>query len=138
MVQISNNEEETAKIAAEVAKKVQHGGVVCLYGDLGSGKTVFTKGIAEALDLQDFKVKSLTYTYIRAYENFYHIDLYRLEAIDELLLHEIEELWENPNNILVIEWADRLAEHLPPQRTDVHIEYRDENTRTISIDSSQQ
>ncbi len=138
MIQTSKSEGETTKIAAEVAKNVEAGGIICLYGELGSGKTVFTKGIAESLGLHDFKVKSPTYTYVRVYKNFYHIDLYRLEEIDELLLHELEELWENPNNILVIEWADRLAEHLPPERIDVHIKYQNENMRTISIDSLQQ
>ena len=128
----------TEKIAKEVAAKIKNGGVVCLFGDLGSGKTTFTKGIAEYFGIDKFSIKSPTYTYIRQYPNknnrIYHIDLYRLEVIDELLWQEIKELMTNKNNILIIEWADKMEDYLPGNRIDVHFKYLDENSREITID----
>ncbi|MDA1061063.1 MAG: tRNA (adenosine(37)-N6)-threonylcarbamoyltransferase complex ATPase subunit type 1 TsaE [bacterium] len=134
---ISKSTEHTERLANKIGVRIKSGGIVCLYGDLGSGKTIFTKGIAEALNIEKFSIKSPTYTYIRHYKkdrfNFYHIDLYRLEEIDELMLKEIEELIENGKNIIVIEWADRMKDNLPEKRIDVSLEYLDENARKIEI-----
>jgi tRNA threonylcarbamoyladenosine biosynthesis protein TsaE len=134
---VSKSEKETLKIAQDIAKKVKNGGIICLFGDLGTGKTMLSKGISEALGINKFMVKSPTYTYIRDYplknNHVYHIDLYRLEIIDELLLQEIEELMLNKKNILIIEWADRMQDHLPEKRTDVCLEYIDQNSRNITI-----
>lgn len=129
----SRSVEETKEIAAKIAKKVKKGGLICLFGDLGTGKTVFVKGMANFLGLKEFSIKSPTYTYIREHNHFYHIDLYRLEKIDELLWHTIQEILENKKNIVVIEWADRLEDLLPKKRITVHIEYLDENSRKIFI-----
>lgn len=136
-MRISKNEEETRKIAKETAEGLKDGGILCLFGDLGSGKTVFAKGFAEKFGINAFTVKSPTYTYIRNYPlkngHLYHIDLYRLETVDELLLHEIEELMRNDKNILIIEWADKLKNHLPENRIDVYLEYLDSDSRKITI-----
>jgi tRNA threonylcarbamoyladenosine biosynthesis protein TsaE len=133
----SKSEEETKKIAGKIAEKVANGGFIALFGDLGSGKTVFVKGLAEAFNIKGFFVKSPTYTYIRRYpletKNIYHIDLYRLEKIDELLLREILELMEDDENIIIIEWAEKMLENLPPKRIDVVFKYLDENSRQINI-----
>lgn len=132
---ITNNEEETLSFAGEIAKKVEDGGVICLFGDLGTGKTTLTKGIARHFGLKEMTIKSPTYTYIRKHSargrNIYHIDLYRLNHIDELLLQEIEELFENPQNIIIIEWADRMEEYLPENRINIYLEYIDDKRRNI-------
>lgn len=132
---ISKNGKETIQFAQELAKKVQNGGLICLYGDLGSGKTTFTKGIANFFDLPDFSIKSPTYTYIREYnakgKKIFHIDLYRLENLDQLLWQEISELLEDEKNIIIIEWADKMEEYLPANRLEVHFKYLDENSREI-------
>ena len=134
MIQISKNEVETKEIAKDLAVKIKDGGLLCLYGDLGSGKTTFTKGLATALEINDFVIKSPTYTYIRKHaSNLYHIDLYRIEEVDELLWQEISELLEDKNNIIIIEWADKLLEKLPKSRVDVYFEYIDQETRKIKI-----
>lgn len=129
---VTKSEQETQKLAEKTADKIKNGGVVCLFGELGTGKTVFAKGIAHALGIDKFSIKSPTYTYIREHKNnLYHIDLYRLDQIDQLLLHEINELIENPKNIIVIEWADRMGEHLPEDRIDIQFKYLDKFTREI-------
>ncbi len=134
---ITNNEEETHSFAQVIAEKVDDGGVICLFGDLGTGKTTLTKGIAKCFGIKEMTIKSPTYTYIRKHEaqdrNIYHIDLYRLNQIDELLLQEIEELFENPKNIVIIEWADRMEQFLPENRINIHLEYIDEKRRSIKI-----
>ena len=132
---VTINKEETHKLAYDIARKVKNGGFVCLFGDLGTGKTTFTKGIAKALGIDHFSIKSPTYTYIREYKekNLYHIDLYRLEEIDELLLLEIQEIHANKNSIVIIEWADKMQNHLPENRIDICLEYIDENSRKINI-----
>lgn len=132
---ISKSLKETEKIARSLADKVREGGLICLYGDLGSGKTVFVKGLAEGLGLNKFSIKSPTYTYIRNQAHLHHIDLYRLEKVDELLWQEISELLENPKNIIVIEWADRLQGKLPKKRIDVHFKYIDGETREVITES---
>lgn len=130
---ITKSEQETQQLAEKITKKIKNGGLVCLFGELGTGKTVFTKGIAHFLGIDKFSIKSPTYTYIRRIKNLYHIDLYRLDQIDDLLLHEINELLENKKNIIIIEWADRISEHLPKDRIDVRFEYVNETTRKIEF-----
>jgi tRNA threonylcarbamoyladenosine biosynthesis protein TsaE len=134
---ITNSIEETSAFSQEIAEKVHDGGIICLFGDLGTGKTTLTKGIAKHLGIEEMTVKSPTYTYIRKHEsegrNIYHIDLYRLNQIDELLLQEIEELFENQKNIVIIEWADRMEEYLPKNRINIHLEYVDETRRNIKV-----
>ncbi len=136
-MELIKDENATKEKALIIAKKIKNGGTVCLFGDLGTGKTFFCKKMALALNLDDFQIKSPTYTYIRKYQTkniaLYHIDLYRLEEIDELLLMEMEEIFENPQNIVMIEWADKLKEHLPAERIEIHLEYIDENKRGIRI-----
>lgn len=137
-MEISKSESETIKIASNIGKKLAHGGLLCLYGDLGSGKTVFTKGLAKSLNIPEFSVKSPTYTYIRRYllpdgRNFYHIDLYRLDGPDELLARELTEILEIPENIVVIEWAEKMTEFLPEKRIDVQLKYSTAESREIDI-----
>ena len=98
---------------------------------LEAEKTTFTKGVAQALGIDKFSIKSPTYTYIRNYDNIYHIDLYRLEELDELLWQEIEEIISDKNNIVIIEWADKIKQELPQNKIEVHFKYIDANTREI-------
>lgn len=134
---LSHSTEETIREGAKLADRIRKGGVICLFGDLGSGKTTLTKGIAQSLGIEKFSVKSPTYTYIREYRTekhrIYHIDLYRLETIDELLWNEIAELFENKSNILIIEWADRMKSRLTDECIQVSMKYIDENSREIDF-----
>lgn len=128
---------ETHQIAAEVCRKINSGGLIRLYGELGSGKTEFTKGLLAGFGIDQQKIKSPTYTYIREYEangqKIYHIDLYRIEEPDRLLIHEIEELAKNPRNIVVVEWADRLDFETSLPAIDITMQFVDESTRDITV-----
>lgn len=134
---ISSSPEETKEIAAQQAKRMPHGGFTCLYGDLGSGKTVFVKGFAGQLGLKEMEIKSPTYTFVRQYKigtkNLFHFDFYRIEALDDLMIHDLEEILMQKNTWIIIEWAERVQKILPTVRTDVHFRYIDDHTRDITI-----
>jgi len=104
--------EETKKFAQNLAKDFIEGGIIGLSGDLGAGKTTFAQGFAQGLGIED-KIVSPTFLIIRQYpipnqkNFFYHIDLYRLENID-LKNSGLAEILDDPENIVLIEWADKL------------------------------
>ncbi|MBL4694213.1 tRNA (adenosine(37)-N6)-threonylcarbamoyltransferase complex ATPase subunit type 1 TsaE [Candidatus Gracilibacteria bacterium] len=137
MIYHSKSEGKTSEIAAEIAQKFSSGGILLLEGDLGSGKTTFTKELAHHLGFDKFEVKSPTYGYIRHYsqkdKNLYHIDLYRLQGSDELLNQEIEEIAANPQNIIVVEWPQLLSEHLKKDAQKIKFSYESPTSRIIEI-----
>lgn len=101
--------------------------IIALIGDLGAGKTTFTQGIAEALDVHD-PLPSPTFIIERAYKlahphfsHLVHIDAYRLESSEELRRLGWENLSTDPRTIIVIEWADKVRDVLPPDVVTVHL-----------------
>ena len=110
----AKNEEETKWIAAKLAQLLEPKDVILLEGDLGAGKTTFTKGLAKGLGI-DTVIKSPTYTLIREYTKgrlpLYHMDVYRLEDVggDDMGLEE----YLYGNGVSVIEWATFIGEELP-------------------------
>lgn len=126
MEQRSHNDEETRKIADNLLKNTPYR-FFCLYGELGAGKTAFTKGIARSLQIPEKAIKSPTFTIVREYPmekgNFYHYDFYRSEQPDELLINELLERWSDPDNYFCIEWADRIENFLPKPRVDILLEH---------------
>ncbi|MBI4234726.1 tRNA (adenosine(37)-N6)-threonylcarbamoyltransferase complex ATPase subunit type 1 TsaE [Candidatus Peregrinibacteria bacterium] len=137
MIYLSNSPEETDKIAQKIATAIKNGGIIFLTGDLGSGKTAFVKGLAHSLGIEKFAVKSPTYTYIRHYKvgrvKFYHIDLYRLDGFDELLAAEIQEICHEKNDVIAIEWADKITFELPKHRYKIAFEYLGKKQRKITV-----
>lgn len=113
--------------------------VVALYGDLGSGKTTFTKGFAKGLDLKedilsptfviqkDFPVSSKNFT------NFYHIDAYRLKNPEELTELGFGDIAKKPKNIIVIEWADKVEKILPKEILKIDFFNLEKGRRAIII-----
>ena len=104
---------------------------------LGAGKTTLVQGMAAALGIQK-QVISPTFILIREYElvhqpwqRLYHVDLYRLEEAGEMKSMELEELWDDPKNLVVIEWAEKAGMALPEPRLEVRMKYQDEHTREV-------
>lgn len=115
---------------------MQKGDVIALFGTLAAGKTTLTKGIAEALEIQE-PVTSPTYTIVSEYEGklpLYHLDTYRLSGEDEALTIGIEELLYG-NGVCVIEWSERIQNMLPPHTIRVHISILATGERKFVIDS---
>ncbi|MFB5664336.1 tRNA (adenosine(37)-N6)-threonylcarbamoyltransferase complex ATPase subunit type 1 TsaE [Alteribacillus sp. HJP-4] len=129
----TSSPEETIKLAEELGKKLSAGDVITLAGDLGAGKTHFTKGIAAALQVQR-TLNSPTFTIMKQYEGtlpLYHMDLYRLgeEEAEELGL---EEYFEGAG-ICVIEWSEKLTELLPTQRLHIDIKREGDSSRLLEF-----
>lgn len=133
----SKSPARTMRTGKNLAKNFPEGGIFCLYGDLGAGKTVFAKGFATGLGVSDKLIKSPTYTLLRTYTlnkgHLYHFDFYRLESTDDLLAGEIEEIFNRKNVWIIIEWADRVSHLLPKKRTEIFITYTGEQQRKIII-----
>lgn len=133
---ITNSFRETQEIGQKFAKTLNNGNVLCLYGNLGSGKTSFVQGLARGLGI-DKRIISPTFIIIRSYilkkSNFYHVDLYRISGSNDLISLGLPELIDSKENILAIEWAEKLEEFLPRNRIDLRFEQIGDNTRKISI-----
>ena len=124
-------EEDTMEIAENLESEKFPNMIICLMGDLGSGKTVFTKGFANALGI-DENITSPTFNIIKEYTggeaNLYHMDLYRLNGdIKNLGLDEYFE----KDGVVIIEWADMIEKKIPEERLDIKIKIIDEHTRVL-------
>lgn len=121
---------DTLELAQNIESEKFPGMVICLNGDLGSGKTVFVKGFARALEIED-NITSPTFTIVKEYLNgempLYHMDVYR---IDENQDFGIEDYF-NKEGICVIEWSELVEDRLPEERLDINIKIVDENTRVF-------
>ena len=132
---ISKSEKETQNIAYNLAKNFSGGEVLLLNGDLGAGKTAFSKGIAKAMGVEDI-VTSPTFTILNEHYgnklNFYHFDFYRLEDESELKELGFDELIGNKNGICAIEWYEKVPSILPRNAIKIDIKKIDDNTRKIT------
>lgn len=131
----SRNEQDTIELAQNIESEKFPNMVICLQGDLGSGKTIFTKGFASSLGIEE-AVTSPTFNIIKEYTSgeldLYHMDVYRLDGkVDELGIEE----YFNKGGITIIEWADMITDYLPEDRLEIKIKIseEDENTRIIVI-----
>ncbi|MBQ2910438.1 MAG: tRNA (adenosine(37)-N6)-threonylcarbamoyltransferase complex ATPase subunit type 1 TsaE [Bacilli bacterium] len=129
------SEEETIELAQNIESEKFPNMVICLRGDLGSGKTVFTKGFAQAMEISE-EVTSPTFNIIKEYLSgdmpLFHMDVYRLDGnVDELGIEE----YFTKKGVTIIEWADMIPDYLPEKRLDIKIRNSedDENKRTITI-----
>ena len=127
----TNREEETIEIAQNIESEKFPNMVICLIGDLGSGKTIFTKGFAEALGIEE-NITSPTFNIIKEYNteemNLYHMDLYRFEGDVRNL--GLEEYFEK-GGVVIIEWADMIEDYLPEERLEIKFKVIDEDTRVL-------
>ncbi len=134
---ITNSYEETQRLGADFAQKLNSIPVLALHGDLGSGKTTFIQGLAKGLGIEK-KIISPTFIIMRTYEinlkTFYHVDLYRIKDEKDIRELGLIELMQDPQNFFAIEWPEKIEKILPKKRIDIFFEYLDENKRKISYE----
>lgn len=133
---LTKNSKETKNLGISFAKTISYGDFLAFYGNLGSGKTTFIQGLAEGLGIER-RIISPTFIIVRHYKlnkgSFYHIDLYRTQNKHDLLSLGIDQIIEDKNNIIAVEWSDKLDGLLPPKRIDLHFRYIDDNKREIIV-----
>jgi len=148
---VSGNPEESRKFAGYLAEKIlterrteNDALVLALYGDLGSGKTIFAQAFAEVLGVKE-RVKSPTFIIFRkskvadkkwrekGFENFYHFDVYRIHSEKEILNLGWEEIISNPENIVLVEWADKIENILPKNCVKINFKHLKGDKREMEI-----
>ena len=137
---ISPSAFKTRKFAEKFAKQIlkqktlqtEAAAVICLCGELGSGKTTFLQGFAKGLGVKE-KILSPTFIIMRKFKNFFHFDCYRIENPKEILSLGFKEIINNPSNIISIEWADRIKKILPPKKYEIKFQILGRNKRKIKI-----
>ncbi len=154
MIITSKSPIETKKLAgkllkewlADIKTKKNSSLPVCLEGELGGGKTTFAQGIAEALGIKE-PVTSPTFLIMKKYQTprkkvtelssvtLYHFDCYRINDSREILDLGWEEIINRENNIILIEWAEKIKDILPKKRLNIKFEFINENTRKIKCDN---
>lgn len=131
---ISHSPEETEEFAARIGEKLNSGSVVGLNGELGAGKTQFVKGLARGLGITD-RVHSPTFALLNSYGGgrlpLFHLDLYRLETVEQIVSAGLEEYF-SPSGISVIEWIDRWRGPEPVCYQRFSLEILNESERRIS------
>ena len=132
---ISNNEKDTLKFAGKFAKTLKSGDIVLLDGDLGAGKTVFSKGVVSALSNDAEIAVSPTFVIVNTYNNckppVYHFDLYRINDISELDAIGAEEYFY-ADGISLVEWPSRAYDIFPKKAIKVYIEKLTDEKRLIA------
>jgi len=133
---VSASINDTLRLGRAIAKNLRPADIVCLFGNLGSGKTVLTKGIAIGLGLRDQDIISPSFVLIRQYPlakiPLYHFDLYRLKGETDILALGYEEYLYS-DGVAVIEWAERLKSFLPKEYLKVEISIKNENKRVFKF-----
>lgn len=133
----SLNEKNTYDFAFNLAKSAKKGDIYCLIGELGTGKTVFSKGFAKGLGIDD-EITSPTFNIVSVYDAqipLYHFDMYRIEDIEELYNIGFEEYFYG-NGVCLIEWANKVEEEIPNLANWIYIEKdltKGENFRKIEV-----
>lgn len=136
---VTSSTRETQAIARNLASGLEKGTTICLYGALAAGKTTFTQGLASFFDIP--RLVSPTFIIMREYpvtthpviKTFYHLDLYRLGSISEIKAFDVEEIWYDPTNLMVIEWPEKFIDILPKKRTDIFFKATGDDQREIKI-----
>lgn len=126
------SEMETIELAQNLESEKFPNMVICLNGELGSGKTIFTKGFANALGIEE-TVTSPTFNIIKEYDGelpLYHMDVYRLDGKTDGV--GIEEYFEK-NGVVIIEWANTIKDILPKERLDIRFKVAGENSRILLV-----
>jgi len=132
----SKSIKDTLTLGRKLAGNLERGDILCLFGNLGAGKTVLTKGIASGIGIPETKIISPTFVLIREYNQakvpLYHFDLYRMESAADIISLGYEEYFYN-GGVTVVEWADRLGDLLPEEYLKIELSVKAGNQRSIKI-----
>jgi tRNA threonylcarbamoyladenosine biosynthesis protein TsaE len=129
---VTKSAEETARVGEEYAKTLRAGDVVLLDGEMGAGKTAFTKGVAKGLSIQE-EVTSPTYAYMNDYDGvLFHFDCYRIESVEQAERLGFSDYFDM-GGICLIEWSQNIEELLPNGCKRVQITKLGENEREIEL-----
>ena len=132
---LSNSQQETIDFGIDFSRYIERGDLIALNGDLGSGKTTFTKGVLQGLKYTG-KVTSPTYTMINEYdclEKIIHIDCYKEKNLGIWLSLGINDYIDNQDNILIIEWPEMLDKILPSNLININFKHISDNQREINL-----
>lgn len=139
MEYISRSEKETYSVANKVASSAKPGDVFSLFGDLGSGKTTFTKGFALALGIEKY-ITSPTFVISKEYlisnspiKKLVHVDCYRLSSETDAENIGLTDYLSGGEAVLVLEWPENIEKILPNHTKKIYFEYLDEKTRKIKV-----
>ncbi len=134
---VSASPEGTHEIGRILGKHARPGDIFLLTGDLGAGKTTLTQGILWGMGADEY-VRSPTFVMVTEYEAdmpLYHVDLYRIDRLDQLDELGLDELVDD-GGVVVVEWAEKAAELFPGGRLEVHIERLGDDSRRLSLSST--
>ena len=133
MIYETNSPDETFEIGRKLGQSAKAGQIICLNGDLGVGKTVFTQGFASGLGIKEC-VNSPTFTIVQIYEEgripLYHFDVYRIGSSDEMYDIGYEE-YINGEGVCIIEWANLIEDILPDEYLHIGLKYKDMSREMI-------
>ncbi len=135
---ITSSYTETEEAGFKLAQTLQFGSVVLLFGNLGAGKTVFSRGFARGLGITE-PVSSPTYTIVQEYDipgggRLYHLDLYRISGVESALAFGVDEFLDDNRAISLIEWPMRIDGILPDNCIKVTLNHLDDEKREITIE----
>jgi len=136
---LSKSVNDTLRIGRKIAKYLQKGDIVCLFGQLGAGKTVLTKGIASGLGIDKNKIISPTFVLVKQQTaghdlSFYHFDFYRINSPEDILSLGYEEYFYG-NGISVIEWPARLSYLLPAEFLKIELSLLSDSKRELQFEA---
>ena len=131
--------QETENLTKQLVGNLKPGDTLALYGELGSGKTTFVSFLVKALGFED-RVQSPTFILVRHYKkssgeikHIFHVDLYRIIDTKEIDNLGLQELFEEKDALVIIEWPELLKNYLPENTIKVNFTYIDENSRKINV-----
>src|SRR3989338_5863885 len=123
---LSKSSADTIKFGEKLGQMLKGGDIICFFGDLGSGKTTLIKGIAKGMRINQSKANSPTFVLMNIYQGrmpLFHFDLYRLSDMNEIHFIGYDEFVYD-DGVSVIEWADRLGDHLPEEYLKVELRHK--------------
>jgi tRNA threonylcarbamoyladenosine biosynthesis protein TsaE len=129
---------ETLALGEKLGRLLKGGELICLEGELGTGKTCLVQGIAIGMGIASGTVSSPTFTLHHEYRgriSLHHLDLYRIGQPDETEKLGLLDLLDDPQGVVIIEWAEKARKSLPHDLLRIHIRWEDENSRRLEMDA---